>query len=119
MCQWSVENGLDDMRRNGQDIHNDNPGEELNFHGRVNETNNGRYGQNFGYPYCHAIWQSVQGFSVGQQIIQGNPSGQFTDSYCQSQTLPPRLTFPAHMAPLDVKFHPNGRSAYISFHGSW
>ncbi|KAL0944378.1 nhl repeat-containing protein [Colletotrichum truncatum] len=121
---WSVENSLDNMARNGVDIHNDNPGEELNYHGIFNSSSNQYKGANYGYPNCFAVWDTskisgVPNVQVGSQVIQGSPSGQITDQYCQSTPVAPRLTFPAHLAPLDIKFHPNGRSAYISFHGSW
>ncbi|TDZ61059.1 L-sorbosone dehydrogenase [Colletotrichum trifolii] len=121
---WSVENSLDDMTRNGVDVHNDNPGEELNYHGIFNSSTNKFAGANFGYPNCFAVWDTatiagVPNVQVGNQVIQGNASGHITDEYCLSTPVAPRLTFQAHTAPLDIKFHPDGRSAYISFHGSW
>ena len=33
---YSVENSVDQIQRDGRDIHQDNPGEELNFHGYLN-----------------------------------------------------------------------------------
>jgi glucose/arabinose dehydrogenase len=121
--QWTVENSVDNMMRNGRDIHNDNPGEELNFHGPLNATNT-RLGSNFGYPHCYAVWETatIQGLAdvqVGMQIIQSTPQGSITDAHCAATPLPPRLTFASHTAPLDVKFRRNGTAAYISFHGSW
>jgi glucose/arabinose dehydrogenase len=113
------------MKRFGQDIHNDNPGEELNFHGRPSDTGSQVYGKNYGYPSCVAIWKPevVQnypgGAQVGKQMAgdQGRPEQ--NDAYCQEQTIAPRLTFPAHVAPLDVKFQNNGTAAFVSLHGSW
>ncbi|OLN88319.1 L-sorbosone dehydrogenase 1 [Colletotrichum chlorophyti] len=121
---WSVENSLDDMERNGVDIHNDNPGEELNYHGSYKAASNPYKGANYGYPNCFAVWEpstivGVPDVQVGSQVIQGSPSGNITDQYCQTVPIAPRLTFTAHTAPLDIKFHPKGKSAYISFHGSW
>ncbi|KAH6664747.1 hypothetical protein F5X68DRAFT_250227 [Plectosphaerella plurivora] len=118
---WSVENGLDNMMRGNTDVHNDSPGEELNFHGRVNDTNGRFFSANYGYPNCHAVWDNtvIPGFQVGSQVVQGQPSGQFNDAYCQSQPVAPRITFPSHTAPLDVKFAPDGLTAYVAFHGSW
>jgi glucose/arabinose dehydrogenase len=123
LLQWSVENSLDNMARSGRDIHNNNPGEEMNYHGSLNTTNQ-LLGANYGYPSCHAVWEasSVQGIAnvkVGTQMIQNTASGSITDAYCQSTPQPPRLTFPAHTAPLDIKFRRDGSAAYISFHGSW
>jgi hypothetical protein len=37
---------------------------------------------------------------------------------CQSRQAP-KLCFPAHTAPLDIKFNANGTAAYVPFHGSW
>lgn len=113
------------MNRLGQDIHNDNPGEELNYHGPINSTEpNELEGKNYGYPICYAVWETstitgVNGVRVGMQITSGQPSGQYTDAWCEAETEEPRLTFPSHTAPLDVKFKQDGSAAYISFHGSW
>ncbi|GKT44110.1 uncharacterized protein ColSpa_04291 [Colletotrichum spaethianum] len=35
---WTVENSADQLRRNGIDIHQDNPAEELNFHSYLNDS---------------------------------------------------------------------------------
>ncbi|EHK96795.1 hypothetical protein M7I_7503 [Glarea lozoyensis 74030] len=32
---WSIDQGEDDIKRSGKDVHNTNPGEKLNFHGLV------------------------------------------------------------------------------------
>lgn len=53
------------------------------------------------------------------QITGGEPTEEHTDEWCASDTEEPRLTFPAHTAPLDVKFLNDGSAAFISFHGSW
>ncbi|KAF9881822.1 hypothetical protein CkaCkLH20_00968 [Colletotrichum karsti] len=118
---WTVENSLDNMARDGVDVHNDNPGEELNYHGIINSTSNELKGANYGYPHCFAVWDNstIPNFNVGSQVIQGSASGEITDEYCQTTPVPPRLTFQAHLAPLDIKFAPDGGAAYISFHGSW
>lgn len=47
------------MARLGDDIHNDNPGEELNYHGLINSTEpNEQEGKNYGYPICYAVWET-------------------------------------------------------------
>jgi glucose/arabinose dehydrogenase len=115
------------MARLGKDIHQNNPGEEMNYHGVINMTANPYEGANYGYPDCFAIWDpsTVDGLpggsrtAPGMQITLEEGDGDYNDTYCLKQTTPPRLTFPAHTAPLDVKFTGNGSSAYISFHGSW
>lgn len=116
---WSVENSLDDLRLNGRDVHNENPAEKLNFHGMLNNTNNPRKGLNFGYPSCFPAWDTqllaIPGIKVGDLF---NPDSVPRVSDCASRATG-RLHFPAHTAPLDVKFNANGTHAYVAFHGSW
>lgn len=49
---FSVENSVDEMERNGKDIHETNPGEEMNFHGYLNGTRYAGQGQNCQYQLC-------------------------------------------------------------------
>ncbi|KAH7306091.1 soluble quino protein glucose/sorbosone dehydrogenase [Rhexocercosporidium sp. MPI-PUGE-AT-0058] len=118
---YSVENSADEIKRNGVDIHQNNPGEELNFHGFLNSST-GDQGGNYGYPYCFAVWDisipSGEGLKTGDQFtLEQNIT--IDDTFCRRERVPPRLTFHANMAPLDIKFLPNGTEAYVSFHGSW
>jgi glucose/arabinose dehydrogenase len=118
---WSVENSADNVERDSESIREDNPGEELNFHGYLNGTGYNRQGDNYGYPQCYATWNvealSENGnLSVGDQFAADGDGG--NDTYCAAQ-VPPRLTFLAHQAPLDIKFNNSGTEAWISFHGSW
>jgi glucose/arabinose dehydrogenase len=112
------------MHRNGEDIHNTNPGEELNFHGRPNDTDGDAYGHNFGYPGCLAIFDPSNvsdypgGADVGKQMT-GDHLDDFTDEYCRDEMTAPRITFGSHLAPLDIKFLDDGSAALIAFHGSW
>ncbi|EGX88842.1 Soluble quinoprotein glucose/sorbosone dehydrogenase [Cordyceps militaris CM01] len=123
---WTVENSLDNMKRKGDDIHNSNPGEELNFHGLPNDTASAQYGRNYGYPGCVAIYDPsiVRDFTaqggpkVGLQMTGDHISG-YTDDWCRANATAPRLTFGSHLAPLDIKFLSDGSAALISFHGSW
>ncbi|CUS08707.1 unnamed protein product [Tuber aestivum] len=123
---WAVENSADDLQREGIDIHQNNPAEELNFLGNLKETafKEGYVAPNYGYPYCFTTWDPrdiknpTYDIGVGDQFaLVMNDS--FTDSTCRDKFQPPRLSFQAHMAPLDVKFHPHTGNAWISFHGSW
>ncbi|KAK9435169.1 NHL repeat-containing protein [Metarhizium brunneum] len=122
---WSVENSIDDMQRNGVDVHNSNPGEELNFHGLPNDTTSDVYGKNFGYPSCVAIFDTsnVNGYpggaKIGLQMVGDQMPNNYTDRWCQEDTLSPYITFGSHLAPLDIKFNFQGSAALISFHGSW
>ena len=120
---YSVENSADDVTRDGQDIHEDNPGEEMNFHGTLIDNTYAAQGSNYGYPYCFAAWvpsdlPSNSNLTVGSQFAIGTPNNTINDSFCAEKT-PPRLTFEAHMAPLDLKFNNSGSEAWVTFHGSW
>ncbi|KAF2271399.1 soluble quino protein glucose dehydrogenase, partial [Westerdykella ornata] len=122
---YSMENSVDDMERLGRDIHRDNPGEELNFHGYLNGTQTKEQGGNFGYPECYAAWnvgaipENDGRIKVGTQFAMGSLNGSVDDEYCRREKVAPRLTFAAHMAPLDVKFNRDGSAAWVTFHGSW
>ncbi|KAH9885320.1 soluble quino protein glucose dehydrogenase [Xylariomycetidae sp. FL2044] len=133
---WSVENSADDIRRSTTDLHNDNPAEELNYHGVVaSENNNNTFrGANYGYPACFSAWQTEdipanEGITVGSQFggVENTPFQQVAaaesmadvDEFCRTQRQGPRLVFPSHTAPLDVKFKEDGSVAFVAFHGSW
>lgn len=118
---FSVENSLDKMTRDGTDVHQNNPGEELNFHGFLNGSTD-HQGGNYGYPDCFAIWDTdipdVGTMSVGDQFPMEQNST-LNDTTCNDERVSPRLTWQAHTAPLDIKFTPDGTEAYVTFHGSW
>lgn len=129
---WSVENSVDQLNRSGVDIHANNPAEELNFLGYLNNASapstaylrdNANLGLNFGYPQCFAAWDAsavpdYPGLQTGQQFAISGQDYAANDSYCSEQ-IAPRLVFEAHMAPLDIKFNTAGSEAWVSFHGSW
>lgn len=118
---YSVENSADQIARNGVDIHQNNPGEEMNYHGLLNSSSDESQGGNYGYPNCFALWNtsipSVGNLTIGSQFSL-DQNNTVNDTFC-AKHVAPRLTFQAHMAPLDIIFLPNGTEAYISFHGSW
>ncbi|KAL8367143.1 hypothetical protein RB595_008901 [Gaeumannomyces hyphopodioides] len=120
---WGVENSGDDFRRtvNGQavDIHKDNPAEELNYLGDPSVPNNNWYG----YPTCFTAWdasviQGGAGLKTGSQFVV-TPNSTFNDATCAGRATPPRLSFPAHSAPIDAAFDGAGDNLYVTFHGSW
>lgn len=113
---------------------------------------NTQEGGNHGYPYCLALYNSSTPGSPFPSLGNLKTGSQFThdstpysipylpsssssvpqakpinittsDTSCSSDNfVPPRLTFPAHTAPLDIKFstsQTNQTLAYITFHGSW
>lgn len=118
---FSVENSSDEIERNGQDIHQDNPGEEMNYHGFLNGST-GNQGGNYGYPDCFALWGTdipdARNMTVGSQFAL-TPNSTLNDTTCAQAFVAPRLTFQAHTAPLDILFAPDGTAAYLTFHGSW
>ncbi|KAK0385176.1 hypothetical protein NLU13_7654 [Sarocladium strictum] len=119
---WTVENSMDNLERDGKDIHKDNPGEEMNYHGMLNESSD-ETGANYGYPVCLALW-STDNFPARGALTTGDQfsmeqTRQISDQKCNDDYISPRLTFQAHTAPLDIKFNQNGSEAFISFHGSW
>ena len=118
---YSVENSADQLQREGVDISNDNPAEELNYLDLVNFT---AEGGNYGYPTCFTAWvpgdlPDEGNLTVGAQFVIATPNSTINDDYCARERIPPRLAFQAHMAPLDIKFNNSGTEAWISFHGSW
>ncbi|KAF4619014.1 hypothetical protein G7Y89_g14831 [Cudoniella acicularis] len=117
---WSVENSADDIKKGGKDVHTNNPAEELNYHGLVNDTKSPEWGANYGYPSCFGVWESssLGGLKVGQQTSIDASVGASTDADC-AKKYAPKLVFPAHTAPLDIKFKKDGSAAFITFHGSW
>ncbi|KAK4894108.1 hypothetical protein LTR27_007693 [Elasticomyces elasticus] len=121
---YTVENSVDEMEREGQDIHENNPGEELNFLGYLNGTESPNQGRNFGYPECYSAWNvsAIPDFNgtVGDQFAIGDLNSTINDTSCDAANRQaPRLTFQAHMAPLDILFNTAGTAAWVTFHGSW
>ena len=116
---YSVENSADEVVRDGVNVHENNPGEEMNYHGTLVGNTDRSQGSNHGYPECFAAWDPTalpnQGdLAVGRQFSLNSTS----DDVCAGRTAP-RLTFQAHMAPLDIKFNGSGEQAWVTFHGSW
>lgn len=141
---WGVENGADNLYREdlGGDIHNENPGEELNRF-RIDQV-----GQHWGYPYCfteYCLSTDVGGTGLkgGNNTIWAWPSfteDGYTDEWCKENTIPSIISMPSHSAPLGITFYdwknmtqyeyesqecnggfPKGmdKFAFIAFHGSW
>ncbi|KUI57288.1 L-sorbosone dehydrogenase [Cytospora mali] len=123
---FSMDNGANDVTRDGVDIHQSNPGDEMNFHGFLNGTTaispSQKQGTNYGYPDCYAVWNTSipdapAGLKVGEQFSLVDNSS-LNDTTCQADYVAPWLTFAPHQAPLDITFAQDGTVAYISFHGS-
>ena len=127
---YSVDMGMDYATRDGKDISENNPGDELNYHGIIGKANDLNQGLNHGYPYCHAAWDvhaipNRGDLVVGNQFLVGDVNHTFTandsinDAVCAKERAAPVITLPPHNAPIDLKFTADGTAAYVSFHGSW
>ncbi|KAI1365160.1 soluble quino protein glucose dehydrogenase [Xylaria arbuscula] len=121
---WGVENSGDDFRRtvNGQstDVHIDNPAEELNYFGDPESPRTPNW---YGYPTCFTVWEpslftDTTTLKTGSQFVV-SPNSTFNDASCVGVSNPPRLSFPAHIAPIGSVFDKNATNLYVTFHGSW
>eukprot|EP01118_Nematostelium_gracile_P019450 TRINITY_DN9017_c0_g1_i1.p1 TRINITY_DN9017_c0_g1~~TRINITY_DN9017_c0_g1_i1.p1 ORF type:complete len:241 (-),score=37.94 TRINITY_DN9017_c0_g1_i1:46-735(-) len=123
---WGVENGCDNLEKDGVDIHNDNPSEELNRFGN-SSTPNGKF---YGYPYCWSEYKLEGGGGAGTQWVHPDfeNDGKHSNAWCQdpSNVVRPALAMPAHVAPLDIYFYYGNKlpkvhvgDAFVSWHGSW
>jgi glucose/arabinose dehydrogenase len=121
---WGVENGRDNLIVGGEDIHYDNPAEEVNLFD-IN-----RPGRNYGYPSCwsEGIWMGAMAKGLGTQHLDPDQPGGFTETQCQDASViaPPAFALPAHLAPLDVvEYRGNGYPGdmsgdlFVTSHGSW
>lgn len=94
----------------------------MNWHGFLNGSTEDQ-GGNYGYPDCFALWGTNipdrGNMTVGSQFTLDPSSSTLNDATCAQDRVPPRLTFQAHTAPLDILFNTDGTAAYITFHGSW
>jgi glucose/arabinose dehydrogenase len=120
---WGVENGRDNLNDGdlGGDIHNDNPGEEINLI-------DGQGAKFYGYPSCFSEHTVRGGKGQGTQWADESLDGNLrkTDEFCSdpSQVHPPAFVMPAHWAPLGIIVY-GGRSLpytgdlIIGAHGSW
>ncbi len=128
---YGVINGLDDLRYDGDDIHQDNPAE---YFVRLEA------GQAYGWPFCFAAQRVVAHGAVipagmplhaeeyydhfPQHLVTSNKD----DAWCSAHMTKPMSFVEAHSAPLDVVIFegPDGAlparwkgGAFVSTHGSW
>jgi glucose/arabinose dehydrogenase len=120
---WSNENSSDWMGRDEGDIHEDSPGEEINYHGDLLGKSE-MHGKNYGYPECAAVWRvdnlpHNSKLKVGLQFTHNGTAAGITDDTCAKNFVSPRITLPSHWAPLDIEFNTRGDVAYMTAHGSW
>ncbi|KAK4636173.1 hypothetical protein CLAFUW4_02112 [Fulvia fulva] len=102
---YSVENSADRVNRSGEDIHENNPAEKLNFLGYLNGTQSPNQDRNFGYPTCFAAPQptSVPSFTagVGSQfaIDLPNTATPLNDPACSPSLIQPPPASPSKPTP--------------------
>ncbi|TFK28294.1 hypothetical protein FA15DRAFT_701183 [Coprinopsis marcescibilis] len=122
---WSVENSLDNAYRNAngvrRDIHNNNPAEKVYKLGNPTSPNTSLFG---GYPYCFTVWEQAdftdKAMQPGDWFVQ-DTTGQYTDAWCEANSVKPVALLPPHTAPLDMKFgvRQDDANLYVGLHGSW
>lgn len=122
---WSTENNADNIERDGFEIHENNPAEELNFHGKLSDdTSNALLGKNYGYPLCYGAWDvdeipSAGNLQTGDQFAIAAENATKQDGFCNEAREKPKLVFQPHTSPIDIKFDTKGENLYVSLRGSW
>jgi glucose/arabinose dehydrogenase len=127
---YGVVNGMDNLMYGGEDVHLNNPGDDL-----VRLEQGGRHG----YPYCFTAQHILQGMTpvaAGTQLVSATdptaPDPDFVNprdqAWCTANSTAPVTFLPAHSAPLDLTFFdgPSGNlpdvwqgGAFVALHGSW
>ena len=127
---YGVINGMDNLMYGGEDVHLDNPGDDLV---RVEP------GLEHGYPYCFTAAHIETGsgmLAAGTQLVSATdpagPDPDFTnphdDAWCAANSSPPTTFVVPHAAPLDLTFHDGIEGnlpeewrdgAFVAVHGSW
>jgi glucose/arabinose dehydrogenase len=127
---YGVINGLDNLVYAGEDVHLDNPGDDL-----VEIEMGARHG----YPYCFtaANVELESGMiAAGTQLVSATdpeaPDPDFTnphdDAWCAENSESPVTFLVPHSAPLDITFHDGlegnlpsewRNGAFVALHGSW
>jgi glucose/arabinose dehydrogenase len=128
---YGVVNGIDNLMYAGEDIHLDNPGEDL-----IRLQDGGAHG----YPYCftaaHVLDANGDPIAPGTQLAASTDASQADpdfvnprdNEWCADNSDEPVTFLPAHSAPLDITFFdgPEGNlpeewrgGAFVALHGSW
>jgi glucose/arabinose dehydrogenase len=128
---YGVVNGIDNLMYAGEDVHLDNPGEDL-----IRLQNGGAHG----YPYCftaaHVLDSNGDPIAPGTQLAAATDASESDpdfvnprdDEWCAENSDEPVTFLPAHSAPLDITFFdgPEGNlpeawrgAAFVALHGSW
>jgi glucose/arabinose dehydrogenase len=120
---WGVENGRDNLEDTdfGGDIHNDNPGEEINLV-------DGKGPTFYGYPFCYSEFKLDGGQGAGAQWADQTLDSAIrkTDAWCRdpANVRAPAFAMQGHFAPLGIIQYtgtalPFTSDFIITAHGSW
>jgi glucose/arabinose dehydrogenase len=118
---WGVENGRDTLTDGATDIHNGNPGEEVNLIDGTGATF-------YGYSACYSEFDRTGGLGAGTQWADMtlDATDRKTDAWCRdpANVHPPVFAMPAHWAPLGIAEYqgnqlPLGHDLVVAAHGSW
>jgi len=121
----AVVNGIDELRYNGEDVHQNNPGEAV---ARLSA------GAKYGFPYCFSALQ-IAGPN-GKLVMPGTPlhtevqgfTNPHDDAWCRANSEVPESLLDPHSAPLDIAFMKEATpalpdrwvgGAFVTLHGSW
>ena len=127
---YGVINGMDNLMYGGEDVHLDNPGDDLV---RIEP------GLEHGYPFCFTAAHIESGsgmLEAGTQLVSATDPADsdpdFTnphdDAWCAANSSPPATFVVPHSAPLDLTFHDGlagnlpeewRNGAFVALHGSW
>ncbi|KAJ3339578.1 hypothetical protein HDU93_007995 [Gonapodya sp. JEL0774] len=101
---WEADNGPDGLvnKTLGESIAEDNPGEELNLF-NITDLKQGPRAPFYGYPFCFTEGIYPRTFQQGPGSQHTWPGFSF-DCTNSTVNIPPILTMPAHVAPIDLVF---------------
>ncbi|ODQ53256.1 hypothetical protein SAICODRAFT_225502 [Saitoella complicata NRRL Y-17804] len=96
----------DGITRNGVPL-TDNPGDEFNCLGKYDAFSTSPP-PNPGYPFCHTSWNvsslpDSADLSIGTGLLLD--ASVHVDSFCAENSIPPRISFLTHTAPLGIAFY--------------
>ena len=110
---WGVENGADRLvHATMGDVHNDNPGEELNRFPPPPDESVLADGPDaapfYGYPWCFSEYKLPAAYAKGATAQWSWPNSGKSDAWCEANALRPELVMQAHTAPLGLAFFGSG-----------
>ena len=104
---WGVENGADRLvHATMGDVHNDNPGEELNRFPPPPDESVLAVGPDaapfYGYPWCFSEYKLPAAYAKGATAQWSWPNSGKSDGWCEANAIRPELVMQAHTALLGL-----------------